>query len=501
MAEVAGIAADSRRNHALYDIVADANASRVKELLDEADALGPVSHRPDIARILYIRFAVVAPEAAVDHLMARAYRTSWLTAVFRAWAHTDLDAAVARAQVLQGQAKSLAARAILELELPAWRRADIADHLDATETLASIRADEDLRGETDFAVAWRKALSVPDDRVRQQRLEEIVDAWAKQSPAAAMAAATELARRTPEDSFSDSVGLLLQASVIEVWATADTHAATAWIAEQDSTRTRQSTTTSLIVALARESVAAAISALDMLPQDLLGIAQRGLAASGREMSDADVDSLVGWYASLEPATQEVLAPFLSQTVVARDTQRAFDWAVSLRGDARTKAVLAVTWRISLADPELAKRLVKNIEDEVLQRIAADNLIYKQVRVDPREALEWAESFTSKTVRPELVRTVFEHWSNVDPDGAVREVLRLRDARKRDTAAHDIASLLLSQSEEYPRYVGLAERLFDAIRSTEIRRGLAKILHRHYSARYPDPDRARHYADLMTNDEG
>lgn len=87
-------------------------------------------------------------------------------------------------------------------------------------------------------------------------------------------------------------------------------------------------------------------------------------------------------------------------------------------------------------------------------IAADELIHRQVRVDPREALEWAESFTSKTVRFELVRSVFGHWSNVDPDGAVREVLGLRDREMRDAAANDIASLLLSGSREYPRYVGV-----------------------------------------------
>ena len=305
MAEVAGIAADSRRNHALYDIVADANASRVKELLDEADALGPVSHRPDIARILYIRFAVVAPEAAVDHLMARAYRTSWLTAVFRAWAHANLDAAVARAQVLEGQARLLATRAILELELPAWQREDIADRLDSRETLASIRADEDLRGETDFAVAWRKALSVADDPARQERLEEIAIAWAKQDPAASMAAASELATQTSNEPWS-TPKLLLQNRVMEIWATADTEAAIGWIAEQESTRTVQSTTTTLIEAVAQDNLVDAISVLDTLPDNLVGIAERALVVLGNDMDDGDFDTLESWYASLLPERQTSL---------------------------------------------------------------------------------------------------------------------------------------------------------------------------------------------------
>ena len=502
LAEVAEIAVDSRRNDALYRIVADADVTRVKALLDEVDALGPVSYRPDIARILYIRFAVVAPEAAVDHVMARAYRTSWLTAVFRVWAHADLDAAVTRAQVLEGQARLLVTRAILELELPAWQRENIAERLDARETLASIRADEDLRGETDFAVVWRKALSVTDDTVRLQRLEEIVVAWAKEDPAAAMAAATELARQPYHDP-PPSPGLLLQNRVIEIWATADTAAAVAWIADQESTRTVQSTTTSLILAVAGESATAAISALNLLPEGIVGNAQRALAGSARDMSDADVDTLVDWYASLEPETQNFLAPFLSLAMVARDTQRALDWAISLRGDAQMNAVVNIIWRIGDNDPELATRLVKTIEDEGLQRVAARSLIGTRVAEDPREALEWVESFTSEPVRLELVSMVFGQWSNADTDEAVREVLRLRDADMRDAAALRVATSLVQ--EERFKYFGesrvdLAEQLFDAIRSADVRRDLAKALYRYYAVTDPDPDRARHYADLMADDE-
>ncbi len=124
-----------------------------------------------------------------------------------------------------------------------------------------------------------------------------------------------------------------------------------------------------------------------------------------------------------------------------------------------------------------------------------------MRVAPLETLEWADSFTNKTVRLKLMKTVFWNWSNVDPDGAVREVLRLRDAEVRDNAAHDIVSSLVSQSREYPRYLDLAEQLFDAIRSADVRRDVAKALYRHYATTVPDPHEAGRYAAFMTDGRG
>ena len=107
----------------------------------------------------------------------------------------------------------------------------------------------------------------------------------------------------------------------------------------------------------------------------------------------------------------------------------------------------------------------------------------------------------RALQLDLVRDVFSHWFCYDEDGAAREALALPDPKLRDAAAYRIASLLVR--EEYPLSGGsrsdLAEQLFDAIGSADLRRNLAKALHRHYTVTYPDPDKARHYADLAADD--
>lgn len=58
--------------------------------------------------------------------------------------------------------------------------------------------------------------------------------------------------------------------------------------------------------------------------------------------------------------------------------------------ATVHAVVNIIWRIGDNDPELATRLVKTIEDEGLQRVAARSPIGTQVAEDPREARHYAD---------------------------------------------------------------------------------------------------------------
>lgn len=496
LAEVAALDDDFERNAALYELLADAGVAEIEELLAEVEALDPAPHRPDLARVPYIRFAVLDPEAAVDHLIARTYKSTWVRAVFRAWAHADLDAAVARAATLDGDAKLLATQAILELEIPDWQREDVAARLGGGHILASIQADEDLRGRTDFAGAWQEALSVADPRQRLQRLGEVIDAWAQQDPGAAMAAAMEVARQSPNDPTSSA--MMLQGRVLHRWVASNPAAAIAWLGEREPSTNLQTMTFILMGALARKGLAEAISTLETMPEHLVGHARQGLVAAmhvpGATIGDADFDTVLNWYSTLAPEDQEPLISLLSSAFVARSPEAALKWAISLDGEAREQAVRSVMVPLGMENLALAKRLVHEIEDEAIQVAAATSLIYLEARHDPRAALEWAESFNSESARLQLVRAVFGQWSNADPDEAVRELLRLRDADMRDEVTSWVAMSLPRNGR-----IDLAEQLFDALKSPDARRNLAGLLHHHYTRTDPDPSKAKYYEGILSDD--
>ena len=485
LAEIAALVSDFDRNKALYTRIADMDFARLVDLIDEAGALAESSHRYDVVRVIYLRMATLNPEASVDHLLDRGYRTSWLSTVYRTWAHADLDAAVAHAAFLDFHAKTVATRAILELDLSDDQREAVARRLEGAEILAGIETREDLAdGASDFRSAWEEGLKETDTNLRMQRLAQIARTWAETDPFAALDAAGAMP--------NTQLGMALQGLILQSWTTDDPVAAITWLGEQEPSFNLQALTVTAIAVLAQDNIGNAISFLDSMPDHLLEYARQGLVSTLQiptgDISDADVDTVLDWYATLDAASQRKLSPSLSFAIARRQPERALDWAQSLEGRARDSALRSVLSNLATTDLELAQRLVAEMDDAELRFESSTTIVYAAARADPRAALEWAQSFESESERVVLVGAVFNQWANVDPDSAVDVLLDIRRGPLRDQVAASVALGLVRHQIE------LAERLFEAIESAEFRRPLASTLRRHFAT--TDPDKAARYRDAM-----
>ena len=487
LTQIAALVSDFDRNKALYTHIADADFPRLLELLDEVDALSESSHRYDVLRVIYLRMATLDPETTVDHVLGRSYRTSWLSSVFRAWAHEDLDAAVAHAASLDFHAKPVAMRAILDLDLSDGQREAVARRLDGEEILAGIETREDLVGGTaDFASAWEAGLDQADSNLRMQRLTQIARAWAEFDPVAALEAAGAI----PHTQLVTT----LQGLVLQSWTTDDPVAAIAWVGEQKPSLNRMSLTVTAIAVLARENIRSAISFLDSIPAHLQESARLGLVTTLQiptgDISDTDVDIVLDWYETLDRASQRKLSPSLSAAMARRQPEQALDWAQSLEGRARDDAMRDVLMDLASTDLELAQRLVAEIDDANLRYESSLTIVYTAAYANPRAALEWAQSFESEPQRVALVGAVLNQWANESPDDAVDVLLDMSRGPARDQVAANVATRLVQHQGE------LAERLFDAIESAEVRRPLASTLRRHFAQ--TDPDKAAFYREAMND---
>lgn len=485
LTEIAGLVSDFDRNKALYTHLADADFGRLLELLNDARALPESPHRYDIVRVIYIRMTTLDPQASVDHMLGGSYRTSWLNSVFRAWAHADLDAAVAHAALLDIHAKSVATRAILELDLPDDQREAVARRLDGEEILVGVETREDLAdGASDFASAWQEGLKETDTNLRMQRLGQIARAWAEFDPAAAMEAAGAM----PNAQF----GTALQGLVLQSWTADDPVSAIAWLGEQEPSFDLQTLTVTAMAMLAQENIGNAISFLDSMPDHLREYAGQGLVASLQVptggISDADVDIVLDWFATLDRASQRKLSATLSFALVRRQPERALEWAQSLEGQTREDAQRSVLSSLASTDLELAQRLVAEIDDANLRFESSATIIYAAASADPRAALDWAQSFEAESERVLLVSAVLNQWANADAGEAVDVLLDMRRGPFRDQVASSVATGLVRHQVE------LAERLFETIESAEFRRPLAAMLGRHFAT--TDPDKAARYRDAM-----
>ncbi len=483
--ETARLVSDFDRNQALYAHIADMDFSRLLELLDEADALPESAHRYDIVRVVYLRMATLDPQATVDHVLGRGYRTSWLNTVFRAWAHADLDAAVARAAFLDFHAKTLATRAILELDLSDDQREAVARRLDGEEILAGVETREDLAdGASDFRSAWQEGLKEPDTNLRLQRLAQIARTWADSDPVAALAAAGAMPNA--------QLAMALQGLVLHSWTTDDPIAAIAWLGEQEPSLNVQTLTVTAIAVLAQDNIGNAISFLDSMPDHLQEFARQGLVSTLQiptgDISDADVDTVLDWYATLDAASQRKLSHTLSFAIARRQPERALDWAQSLDDRIRETALRSVLSSLASTDLELAQRLVAEMDDPEFRFESSTTILYAATNADPRAALEWAQSFESESERVVLVGAVLNQWATDDPGVAVDVLLDMRRGRFRDQVAANVAMRLARDQIE------LSERLFDAIESVEFRRPLAAMLRSRFAE--TDPDKAARYRDAM-----
>ena len=317
-----------------------------------------------------------------------------------------------------------------------------------------------------------------------QRLGQIARTWADSDPVAALEAAGAMPNA--------QLATALQGLVLQSWTTDDPVSAIAWLGGQEPSFNLQTLTMTAIAAIAQENIGNAISFLDSMPDHLHDYARHGLVATLQiptgDISDADVDIVLDWYATLDAPSQRKLSTTLSFAIARRQPERALDWAQSLEGQTREHALRSVLSSLASTDLELAQRLVAEMDDPELRFESSTTIVYAAARADPRAALEWAQSFESEPERVALVGAVLNRWANDEPDVAVGVLLDMRRGPFRDQVAANVAARFVRDQVE------LAERLFEAIESAELRRPLASMLRRHFAE--ADPDKAAFYRDAM-----
>lgn len=317
LADIASIANAFERNGALYELVAEADRRLVEELLAEVSALPAAHHRDDVARILYIRFAALDPPAATAHALRSLAKPYVVTAIFRAWAHEDLEAAVERAVSLPAGAKPDAARAILQLDLAAADREAIAARLGTRLPVAEVK---EAVGETDapkvaepYEQALARIAAITHVPTRRGETIDVASAWAATDPAGAM-----------HGVFNSNVdpGLKNHALslIMHSWSSADPHGAIDWVLSRDPARVADLAITAY-GNLAQADLAAAQALVASLPA---GPSKRQLRLSVfvAIVNQGDLDRSLTAFDALDPSDQVWVVGDLGQQMGRAAPRRA-----------------------------------------------------------------------------------------------------------------------------------------------------------------------------------
>ena len=474
--DIAATRPDAARNRALYDLLADADWSRIEDLLRQVRDLPASPRRTDIVRILYIHLASINPAAAADHVLDARHQPSWLAAVFRVWAHTDFDAAVHRAGSLDGRLREVVARTLLEMDLPDWQEEAIAEELQAARLVAEVRAYRALKSGTPQQ-AWVNALAMPAGAERNRRLDLAAQAWAKDDPAGALLAISEI---------GSDAGRWMSSRVLADWARSDHAAALRWLSEQDGSDQAKSQASMLARAIAASGIDTALSKLQEMPP---WAQQSAKTAILQHWLDADLPAAIDWLGSLSLADQQWLGYLAARSFVRHDAEQAFRWAMAADPRIRERILQSVVREIGNA--QMAERLFRRIESPDIKSDLASTLYHNYAPENPTDALRWADTF-EPAMRERFRSLAYSNWAERDPDGAIRDIRQYRDPVLRDQAAADVIDGLLIAFN-----AAAAERLFPTIRTPEVRRRAAFALYFYFTRTDANPDKAAAY-DAITS---
>lgn len=485
LADIASTARDLHRNAALYDLLADSDVARVRALLAEAQTLPASTHRYDLSRVLYLRFVSLDPVAAANHLLDNTAKPSWVSAVFRSWAHKDFDAALAYASELGPLARQAAAEAILELDVSAAQREAAVALLQSPDALANVLLWEGRLYEgRDVAEAWRRAEGIPQANWKERRriLGEVAAAWARADPLAAMAAVEALDPVSREK---------VQPIALRAWADADPHGAVDWLLGREAHKRPQELVAAAMESLAAQDPDAAINVLTTMPEPTRG---QALSATLTAMASVDADKSLAVYEALDAREKaQVSMRHFASSLAQAAPGRAMSWLLDLPDNARKMALPFVVTLAHLADRELVLRRIGAMENPALQHRAVREIVGAEVERDPLAAWRWATSLTAVPDRS-VASAVFDEWHHVDAAAALNALSEVRQS-VRDRVLEEA---VLERVTVHPAQ---AERLFAAMDSPSSKARVAPALVRYFTDTNPNPTKAEMYQQFIAKAGG
>ena len=174
---------DYTRSVALRALLSSADRQHVISLLEQSKELRPEDRRLTTQVEIFRRFAVFDPVEAMKHTFDIAWnrRTPMVEAIFREWATSDLDAAIAHARTLDGADRRVALEVILRIQ-DEWSEDRIMElalefghESIGAEVLEQIQI---ARAFNDPRLAWNAILNdAQRDRSQVVALRAILELW------------------------------------------------------------------------------------------------------------------------------------------------------------------------------------------------------------------------------------------------------------------------------------------------------------------------------------
>ena len=371
------------RGVAQHKYLTGLDESHLAELLTQSQKIFSPATRDYLQLASVQRLAQLNPDLALSRALEliRWSTPDLVGAVFREWAHSDLDEAVSQAQTLEGWHKSLALDAIVE------ERTDLPD-----DTLLTIARDLGNEQVATFAIAQRAiiehigdpqrtwneiAVGMQDNREAWQTMTRVAVAWTEQSGLNVLdhisqsltnpnarkiivrGVLMDVASRDPAGALTIAMTLdndpwnSTVRNITRTWAETDPQSALAAASEIEKLGIRRDAEESIITAWSRNYPQAVLEIIDTLPEYLQFPATIKAIRRIAQYSPEEASRLVAAMASGSEKTQA--ASNVANIWVQQDHRAALEWVLnepSITENRPTILQSFLNWLVDI-DPELA----------------------------------------------------------------------------------------------------------------------------------------------------
>lgn len=460
------------RGVALHNFLANLGEERVSDLLAQSQRIYSSSERDELQLAGVQRLARLKPKLALSRVleMDQSGQVDLVSAVFREWAHSNLDEAVSEAMTLEEWTKDRALATIVDerSDLPDDTLQAIARELGNEQVaIRAIAHREISEAMGDPEKAWNElAVDLQHDFQSERAIARVAKAWVKQSGLRALEHVSQsltnpdtrlsvvgevlidAAGRDPVAAFSFALSVENDQwnstirNVSRVWAQLDPQSALAAASEVERMSVRRNAEESVLNVWAGSNPRAVLGIIDTLPDHLQSTAT---IYAVRELAKHTPEDAAKYVAGMESGSvSSQAASLVAGTWAQQDHEAALTWVLN--------------------EPN-----IEEIRSSVLPSV-----LFTLIQVDPQLAMDTALAQPIETVDSDLGMSASEGIGmeqNViaslvysDLDKAIELLPHVREGQTRTVAFGSVAGALVSAGEG-DRAFSIAKQISNADRES------------------------------------
>ena len=440
----------SKRTRAIAAVADDFDAREIREALANLERQS-VRDADEIRLQLLSRWAEFEPDAALQYaqgLPPGFVAPGAIEAVIASWAATDAKGAEERvARMPEGGAKQIARSALLPALAESDPRRAFASLRDATPFYGDVDAFFKMWAEKDPTDAAAHAVQLPAGWQRTLALFNVAQKWAEADRESALAWAQSWQPPKPPGVTIERRDPALLATVLQTWMSEDAGAAMQWLEQLPEDAAKTDVLAALSKSLSDDEPQHAVEVAAMMPT---GKAQD---AALRNLIDQwgqkDFAGALAW-AQQQPdeEVRQILLPTLVDNLAARDPSAALQIAVSVGGNAGTRAVKNVLREWAQREPAAAAAWA-DAQPGSVDYVAG--VASGWAAKDHRSAMEWVRTIPAGAAKDAaLVSGVLAIAQTPEPQAAIEWIANIGGEDQRTVAYGHLAFIWLRSDPKKAR---------------------------------------------------